>query len=208
MVKIKVCGITREEDAELLVGLGVDAMGFNFYEKSPRWISLEQARTLSAYVVGRVLRVGVFVNESRARVRELIDGVGLDVLQFHGAEDDADCASFGLPYLKAVRVRGPVDGVALQARFPNACALLLDTHVEDLPGGTGKAFDWSYWPETSNGKFMLAGGLTPDNVRGAIETVAPWGVDVSGGVEGTTRGQKDAERVARFVEEVRHVEPR
>ncbi len=208
MVQIKVCGITREVDAELLIGLGVEAMGLNFYAESPRRISPEQAQTLSQYVGGRLLCVGVFVNESRVRVRELIDDVGLDVLQFHGDEYDAHCASFGLPYLKAVRVDGPVDGAALQMQYPNACAILLDTYVAGRPGGTGKAFDWSYWPQACEGKFILAGGLAPDNVRSAIDLVAPWGVDVSGGVEGSTRGQKDPERVARFVKEVRDVESR
>lgn len=208
MVQIKVCGITREVDAELLIGLGVEAMGLMFNAHSRRRISAELARTLCQYVGGRMLCVGVFVNESRARVRELVDGVGLDVLQFHGNEDDAHCASFGVPYLKAVRVDGPVDGPALQMRYPNACAILLDTYVTGVPGGTGKAFDWTYWPQADQGKFVLAGGLAPDNVRGAIELVAPWGVDVSGGVEGSTPGHKDSDRVARFVEEVRDVEPR
>jgi len=202
-VKIKICGITRAEDAETLIRLRVDAMGLVFYEPSPRYVNRHVAEALSRIAESRVLRVGVFVDASQSIVQTLIDEVGLDALQFQGSEGPAYCASFGLPYLKAVRVSGPVDHKALERRFAAARALLLDASVPGLPGGTGHRFDWNQWPVKPSLNYMLAGGLTPRNVHAAIDRLQPWGVDVSSGVEGDTKGVKEAHRVQRFVEEVR-----
>jgi len=205
-VTIKVCGITRLEDAETVARLGVDALGFMFYEPSPRYVRPDAARILSQTVQGEVTRVGVFVNAPRATVEQLIESVGLDVLQFHGAETEAYCASFGLPYLKAFRVNGAIDQKAMEATYSSALAILLDTAAPGLPGGTGECFDWRQWPQPSTHNYMLAGGLTPGNVRSAVEQLRPWGVDVSTGVESQVKGIKDADKMSRFVQEVRNAE--
>ena len=198
-LKIKICGITRAEDLDVLMHLEVDAVGLMFAQRSPRRLALEDARRLSAQAQGRIARVGVFADAEPAAVRAAIDDVGLDVLQFHGQEDAAYCASFDLPYLKAVRVSGAVDEAALRRRHPNACALLLDAG----PGGGGKAFDWRHWPAEPSGPCMLAGGLGPSNVGRAVRSLRPWGVDVSSKVEGARKGIKDAGKMTEFVTEAR-----
>lgn len=205
-VTIKICGITRVQDAEALLHLPVDALGLVFYEPSPRYVSGDTARELSRVVAGQMLRVGVFVDAPRARVQGLIERVGLDALQFQGAESPAFCASFGLPYLRALRVSGAMDHGHLEKRYAQALAILLDAAVPGRVGGTGQAFDWNQWPERPSLNYMLAGGLTPDNVRGAIERLRPWGVDVSSGVESGVQGIKEAGKMRRFVEEVRRAE--
>ncbi len=205
-VKIKICGITRVQDAEALVRLHVDALGLVFYEPSPRYVNRETASELSRVVAGRMLRIGVFVDAPGATVRSLIEGVGLDALQFQGGESPAFCASFGLPYLKALRVSGPIDHRGLEQRYARALAILLDASVPGLAGGTGHSFDWRQWPERPALNYMLAGGLTPGNVRAAVERLRPWGVDVSSGVESGVKGSKEAGKMQRFVEEVRRAE--
>ena len=205
-VKIKICGITRAEDAEALVRLGVDAIGLNFYEPSPRYVRPHYARELSRAVEGEMMRVGVFVDAPAATVQEAVEKVGLDVLQFQGAETPAYCASFGLPYMRAVRVRGTVDQEAMETRYSQALAILLDASVPGLRGGTGHRFDWNQWPERPGLNYMLAGGLTPENVRRAVERLRPWGVDVCTGVESSVKGIKEPDRMSRFVEEVRRAE--
>lgn len=205
-VKIKICGITRVADAEALVGLGVDALGLMFYEPSSRYVNRDSARELSRAVAGRILRVGVFVDALRATVQSAIDHVGLDVLQFQGAETPAFCASFGLPYLRALRVTGRVDHQDLEKRYAQALAILLDASVPGLAGGTGHRFDWNQWPERPGLNYMLAGGLTPDNVCAAVQRLQPWAVDVSSGVESEVKGIKDSGKMRRFVEEVRRAE--
>ena len=205
-VKIKICGITRAEDAETLVRLGVDAIGLNFYEPSPRYVSPHDARELAQAVEGEVMRVGVFVDAPAATVQDAVEQVGLDVLQFQGAETPAYCASFGLPYMRAVRVRGTVDQEAMETNYSQALAILLDASVPGLRGGTGHRFDWDQWPERPGLNYMLAGGLTPENVRGAVERLRPWGVDVCTGVESPVKGIKEPGRMSRFVEEVRRAE--
>ena len=205
-VKIKICGITRVEDAETLVGLGVDALGLMFYEPSSRYVNRDSARELSRAVAGRILRVGVFVDALRTTVQSAIDHVGLDVLQFQGAETPAFCASFGLPYLRALRVAGRLDHQDLEKRYAQALAIMLDASVPGLAGGTGHRFDWNQWPQRPGLNYMLAGGLTPDNVRAAVQRLQPWAVDVSSGVESEVKGIKDSGKMRRFVEEVRRAE--
>ena len=205
-VKIKICGITRPDDAETLVRLGVDVLGLVFYEPSPRYVNPDAARELARAVAGEVQRVGVFVDAPAAAVRRTIERVGLDALQFQGAETRAYCASFGLPWLRAIRVRGTVDHAAMESAYSGALAILLDASVAGLPGGTGHRFDWQQWPERPGVNYMLAGGLTPENVRGAVQRLRPWGVDVSTGVEGPVKGIKEAGKMSRFVDEVRRAE--
>ncbi len=197
-LKIKICGITRTQDLAVLMRLEVDAVGLMFAERSPRRLSLDDARRLSEQARGRVLRVGVFADAEPAAVRAAIGQVELDLLQFHGQEDAGYCGAFGLPYLKAVRVGGKVDEATLRRRHPDACALLLDAGA-----GAGKAFDWQHWPSAASGPCVLAGGLSPHNVGRAVRQLRPWGVDVSSGVEGARKGIKDAGKMMQFVAEAR-----
>ena len=198
-LKIKICGITRAEDLEVLVRLKVDAVGLMFVERSPRRLDIEDARRLSELARGRIARVGVFADAAPAAVQAAIDEVGLDVLQFHGQEDAAHCSAFGLPYLKAMQVRGAVDESALRQRYADACALLLDAGA----GGGGEPFDWQHWPAEPSGPCVLAGGLAPDNVGRAVRRLRPWGVDASTGVEGAAKGIKDERKMTEFVTEAR-----
>jgi phosphoribosylanthranilate isomerase len=202
ITKVKVCGITRLEDADAVVAAGADALGMNFAEVSRRRIDIERARHIAEHVSGAVCRVGLFVDAPAEAVRRVMDSVPLDVLQFHGDEAGAWCAQFGVRYWKAVRVRGPVDIAALEADHPEAEALLLDAYVPAQPGGTGQRFDWALWPRPGRLPLILAGGLDPDNVADAVRRLSPWGVDVCGGVEGDRPGVKDAGKIRHFVAEV------
>jgi phosphoribosylanthranilate isomerase len=203
--KVKICGIARPEDVRCVVDAGADALGLNFVQHSPRFIPPGLAREISAEVAGSVSRVGLFVDADAAEVEAVLRDVELDVLQFHGDEPGSYCEAFGVKYMKATRVRGPVDVAGLEAEYPNACCLLLDAFVPGLAGGTGVRLDLACWPERGAKPLVLAGGLTPDNVAEAIRAVRPFGVDVSSGVEGEVKGHKDPERVRKFVSEVRRV---
>lgn len=200
---VKVCGITRSADAEVVVAAGVDALGLVFTEHSPRQIAADAAAEIAQQVAGRVTRVGLFVDASAAEVEATLRMVELDLLQFHGAETAQFCGSFGLPYMKALRVRERVEIAEVEAAYADACCLLLDAYVPGQPGGTGQTFDWSLWPQHSAKSLVLAGGLHPDNVAGAIRRTRPYAVDVSGGVEGAVKGEKDADKIFRFVKEVK-----
>jgi phosphoribosylanthranilate isomerase len=200
--RIKICGITREQDADAVVRAGADALGLNFVRSSPRYVEVEVAAAIARQVRGRIARVGLFVDAGAAEVRQILAQVELDLLQFHGDEPGAFCRQFGLPYLKAIRVREALALAVLEAEYADACCLLLDAHVIGQAGGTGQRFDWSLWPADSRLPLVLAGGLTPDNVAAAVERLHPWGVDVSGGVEGTRKGEKDPDRIRHFIEEV------
>jgi phosphoribosylanthranilate isomerase len=202
ITKVKICGITRLDDADAVVAAGADAVGLNFAEVSRRRIAVDQARRIAQHVAGAVCRVGLFVNTPADAVRRVLDSVPLDVLQFHGDESGAWCAQFGVRYWKTVRVRGAVDVAALEAEHVRAEALLLDAYVPAQPGGTGRRFDWSLWPQPGRLPLILAGGLDPENVGDAVSRLDPWGVDVCGGVEGDRPGVKDAEKIRRFVAEV------
>ena len=189
-------------DALVAAEAGADAIGLVFYGKSPRAVSIVQAREIVAALPPFVTTVGLFVNASRCEIDETLDAVALDVLQFHGDETPAECARFHRPWYKALRVRAGDDIRAEVARYVGARAVLLDTFVEGVPGGTGEMFDWSLVPEDLPAPVILAGGLTPQNVRQAIERVRPFAVDVSGGVE-LRKGIKDPARVREFVAQVR-----
>lgn len=201
--RIKICGVTRLEDAAAAARAGADALGLNFAAISPRRVALPAAAGIARAVAGTLTRVGVFVDPEAADVRRVLDAVELDVLQFHGSEPEAFCAAFDLPYLKAHRIAAPVDAEVLRRDHPGACCHLLDAYMSGRPGGTGQRFDWGYWPTGTDLKLVLAGGLTPDNVVEAIRATRPFAVDVSGGVEAGRKGIKDAERIERFVAAVR-----
>lgn len=201
--RIKICGISRPEDADAVVEAGADALGLNFARQSARYVALDRAAAIADRVRGRVTRVGLFVDPAPEEVARVLDAVELDVLQFHGDEPGEFCRSFGVPYLKALRVRKAPDMTALAAEYQGACCLLLDAYVAGQAGGTGQRFDWTLWPKRSTLPLVLAGGLTPGNVAAAVRRLEPWGVDVSGGVEGERRGEKDPERIRAFVAEVK-----
>lgn len=185
---------------------GADAIGLVFYANSPRVVDIRRAREIVEALPPFLTVVGLFVDASRYEVEHILDAVALDVLQFHGDEEPADCAGFHRPWFKALRVSLGHDIGAAAARYAaaGASALLLDTYVAGVPGGTGTRFDWSLIPDDLPKPLILAGGLTCDNVVDAIAQVHPYAVDVSGGVE-LSKGIKSAEKVRAFVQRVRSV---
>ena len=205
MTRIKICGITRVEDALAAAACAADAIGLVFYEPSPRHVSIAQAGRLVAALPPFVSVVGLFVDAPAALVREVLAQVPLDLLQFHGAENPEYCAQFGRPYLKAIRVKCGVDLLQCAADFSGAKALLLDAHVEGLPGGTGVCFDWQLIPPGLPCTVILSGGLDAENVAAAILQVRPYAVDVSSGVE-LSKGIKSAAKIAALVNEVKRVQ--
>ena len=203
--RVKICGITRPEHAHAAAGAGADAIGLVLYEPSPRYVTRAQARAVCAALPPLVSIVGVLVNPAPREIEAAVDALPVDLLQFHGEEPPELCAGAGKPYVKAVRVRSRADVVDAAARYPDARALLLDAPHDTLWGGTGKRFDWSEVPGDVDRPLVLAGGLTPENVAGAIRRVRPFAVDVSGGVE-RAPGEKDPGRMERFVREVNGVD--
>ena len=201
--RIKICGLTRVEDVEAALAAGVDAIGLVLYPESPRHVTIEQAAALCRDIPPFVTVVGLFVNASRAQVHRVIEAVPLNLLQFHGDETVDQCEGFGLPYLRAARVRPGVDLLEFASQFPSARALLLDTWTPAY-GGSGESFDWSLVPASCPLPVILSGGLTPDNVAEAIRRVRPVAVDVSSGVE-SAKGIKDAIKIRAFVSAVRGV---
>lgn len=200
--RIKICGITREQDIRAVANSGADALGLVFYEKSPRHVGVDQAAKLAHAVPPFVTVVGLFVNPSVDYVREVLAKVPLDVLQFHGEESPEFCGQFGRPYLKAIRVKPGVDLVQCAASYRTAQSLLLDAYVEGTQGGTGESFDWALIPQKLPLPVILSGGLHAGNVAEAIRQVRPYAVDVSSGVE-ASKGIKDAAKIAAFVSEVK-----
>jgi phosphoribosylanthranilate isomerase len=195
--RIKICGLTREEDVRAAVSAGADAIGFVFYPPSPRFVSFERAAELARLIPPFVTTVGLFVNAGRDYVENALEAVPLQVLQFHGDETEADCVGYGLPYIKAGRMRPGLDLLKYAASFPCAQGLLLDAFVEGYGGG-GETFDWSLIPSGLPLPLILSGGLHAGNVAEAVRCVQPWAVDVSSGVE-TAKGIKDADRITEFV---------
>lgn len=199
--RVKICGITRAEDARAAYGAGADAIGLVFYAPSPRVVSIEQAETIAASVGPFIALVGLFVNPSADEVRKVLKRVRLDRLQFHGDESEDFCRQFGIPYIKALRVKPDADLATLALQYSSAAGILLDSYKPGVPGGTGEVFDWEQIPASLRSGVIVAGGLTPGNVRAAINSVRPAAVDVSGGVE-TAPGIKSAEKIQAFVEAV------
>ncbi len=201
-VRSKICGITRIEDALAAAEAGADAIGLVFYAKSPRAVSVQQARAIIAALPPFVTTVGLFVDASPCELGEILDAVPLDLLQFHGDETPVYCDGWRRPYIKALRVK-PGDDIGAQIdAYAGARGVLLDTFVPGVPGGTGEAFDWSLVPQAASKPIILAGGLTPENVAAAIAQVRPYAVDVSGGVE-ASKGIKDGDKIKRFMQAVK-----
>jgi phosphoribosylanthranilate isomerase len=200
-VRIKICGITNVEDALDAIEAGADALGFVFHRDSPRYVEPEAARQIVLRLPPLVLTVGVFVNAEQKVVRDLMDRCGLTLAQLHGDEPSAYCETLGRPALKAVRLRSRRDFLAISELLGRAQVrgILVDACSEQAYGGTGVRADWELAAEAAKvGPVVLAGGLTSENVREAIRTVRPYGVDVSSGVE-RSPGKKDAVKVRDFI---------
>ncbi len=204
-VRIKICGITRPEDALAAARHGADALGLVFYPGSPRAVSIETARGITDCLPPFICKVGLFVNAAENEVQAVLDNVNLDLLQFHGTETPEACRRYGKPFIKAIRMQDNVDPAAVAGRYADASGVLLDSYVEGMEGGTGQPFDWSRIPSKFSHPLILAGGLNASNVARAIQQVRPYAVDVSGGVE-LTKGIKDEMKIAEFIREVRHAE--
>lgn len=202
--RVKICGITRLEDAEAAARAGADAVGLVFYPPSPRCLTIDQARRLRQGLAPFVSSVALFVNPSQAEVERVLVGVRPDLLQFHGEESPQFCGGFGVPWLKAGRVRQGLDLIEYLRPFAAASGWLLDAWVEAY-GGIGARFDWSLVPPRLERPVVLSGGLSAENVGNAIRSVRPWAVDVSTGVE-SAKGIKDAARIAAFIAEVRNAD--
>ncbi len=202
--RVKVCGITRADDALAAADLGADAIGLVFYPPSPRAVDIGQARNIVRAVPPFVTVVALFVNPSAEDVAAVLRAIPTDLLQFHGSEAPQDCLRFGRPYIKAIPMRHDADLTRSARDYESARALLLDTYKEGVPGGTGSRFDWSMIPDDVGKPVILAGGLTVENVASAIRQVRPYAVDVSGGVE-ASKGIKDARKIAAFIREVNSV---
>lgn len=202
---VKICGVTRSEDALTAARAGAHAIGMIFYPKSSRLVAPEVAAGIVKGLPPFVTPVALFVDQPAAEIARVIETVRPQLLQFHGEEAADFCRSFGLPYIKAVRVRAGVDLLQYARQYPDAKGVLLDAFVEGSHGGTGSAFDWSLIPREFPLPLILAGGLDPDNVGEAVRQVRPWAVDVSSGVE-ATKGIKDAAKVAAFIRGVRNAD--
>jgi phosphoribosylanthranilate isomerase len=215
--RVKICGITRVPDGLAAAQAGADAIGLVFWSGTPRVVTLAQARAIADALPPFVSKVALFVDPSPEEVNAVLAAVPIDVLQFHGNESAALCAGFGLPWLKALPVKEGGDLLEYAARYEGAAGLVFDSHVPgDLPGGTGRAFDWSRLAPAVRAQLpapiVLSGGLDPANVVDAIRAVRPWAVDVSSGVEERgpdgkpRRGLKDAARIAAFIDGVRNAD--
>jgi len=200
--RIKICGITRPEDAIAAADAGVDAIGLVFYPPSPRAVEPEAARAIVWALPPFVTATGLFLDADRERIDAVLSAVPLGLLQFHGREDAAFCRSFDRPYIKAVGMADGGDPAEVARAWPDAAGLLADSHSPGEAGGTGKRFPWDRLAGERDYRLILAGGLDPDNVCSAVRTVRPDAVDVSSGVE-QSPGCKDAARIQRFIEEVR-----
>lgn len=201
--RVKICGITRVEDALAAARLGAHAIGLVFYAGSPRAVTPAQARIIIDALPPFVMTVGLFVNADAQTVRATVAAAPVQLLQFHGDETPEFCGGFALPYLRAVRVRAGIDLLQYAREFRAAKGLLLDAWVEGARGGTGAVFDWSLIPRDLPAPVVLSGGLNPDNVEQAVRRVRPWAVDVSSGVE-SAKGIKDARKMEAFMTGVRN----
>lgn len=200
--RVKICGITRAEDALAAAALGVDAIGLVFYDKSPRNVSIEQAATICRQMPAFVTTVALFLDAEHALVNQVLASVPVDLLQFHGSEAADFCEQFSRPYIKALGMENTAqqDLIARSRAYTSARGLLLDSHAPGAAGGTGETFDWDSIPALDK-PLILAGGLTVSNVAAAISSAHPWAVDVSSGVE-LQKGIKSVDLMSAFMQEV------
>jgi phosphoribosylanthranilate isomerase len=200
--RVKICGITRSEDARSAIGYGADAIGLVFFEGSPRHVPLEQARRITAAVAPFVTVVGLFVDASPSGIRHVLENVPLALLQFHGHESNDDCSGYGLPFIKSVAMKPDTDLCEQIRAYPDAAGILLDAWQPQSHGGGGQTFDWTQVPHDLKVPVILAGGLTATNIAAAIRQVRPYAVDVSSGVE-SGKGIKSAGMISAFMKGVR-----
>lgn len=202
--RVKICGITRVEDAQMVVNAGADAIGLVFYAKSPRFVTNEQAAEISRVIPAFVTRVALFMDADRLTIRSVLEQVDIDLIQFHGSEEVTFCEQFDRPYIKALGMKTAEHDIEyLQSnaeKYHSAKALLLDAHAPGEAGGTGETFDWTAIGQVAK-PVILAGGLTPTNVRRAIDIVHPYAVDVSSGVE-SAPGIKDKDKLTAFMQQL------
>tara|TARA_B110000008_G_scaffold100713_1_gene103438 strand:+ start:1094 stop:1717 length:624 start_codon:yes stop_codon:yes gene_type:complete len=198
ITKVKFCGITNLQDAISAAELGADALGFVFYPKSPRFISPKNAKEIIKKLPPFISMVGLFVNQSKSEVEEVIKGCPLNLLQFHGDENESFCKQYNLPYIKAISMKSDVDLLECIQEYNSAKALLLDTFSKVARGGSGEVFDWKMIPPNTLKPIIVAGGLTPDNVQTLLEVISPYGVDVSSGIE-INKGLKDYKLMKKFI---------
>lgn len=202
MLRIKICGITNLEDALAAIEYGTDALGFVFYPGSPRAITPDRARAIITQLPPFVTIVGVFVNEDKMRLEQIVRRTGIDIIQLHGSEPPEYCANLGKKIIKAIRVKELIDLEPL--KHYRVSAFLLDTYSPNAIGGTGLIFNWEIAVEAKRfGNIILAGGLNPENVEDAVKIVQPYGVDVASGVEGSEKGKKDYKKLRLFIEKAR-----
>ncbi|MFL2530245.1 MAG: phosphoribosylanthranilate isomerase [Porticoccaceae bacterium] len=197
-VRVKICGITSAEQALMAQKSGADAIGLVIYEKSPRYVDIEQAKDIRAVISKSTLAIALLVNPSESLVKQVITQVKPDYIQFHGDETPEFCQQFNFPFIRAVRMRDGLDIDGEVAAYKADGGFLFDAWSDDLYGGTGHRFDWSRLPSTTDYKLILAGGLNPNNVAEAVAKTSPYMVDVSGGVEASP-GIKDPEKVEAFI---------
>jgi len=200
--RIKICGLTRPDDAAQAAALGADAVGLVFYPPSSRAVDVTTALAIVAELPPFVTATALFLDPDRARVEQVLARIPVGLLQFHGSESAAFCDSFARPWIKAQGMAGGGDPAAFAAQYRGARAILVDGHPPGAPGGSGTCVDWNRLPVERSYRLILAGGLTPDNVATAVRQVRPDAVDVSSGVE-TAKGCKDAQLMRQFIEEVR-----
>jgi phosphoribosylanthranilate isomerase len=199
--RVKICGITRLQDAKSAIEAGASALGFVFYAPSPRYVDPLKAQEIISKLPPFITTTALFVNETAENVNAISELIQTDLLQFHGDESNAYCRQFNRPFIKALRGNADVDITQAYADYPNARALLVDTFVKGVPGGTGAAFNWPLIPEALRQHIILAGGLDPGNVASAIRQIRPYAVDVSGGLE-AEKGLKCAAKIIKFMSEV------
>jgi len=202
---VKICGITRVEDALAAAHSGAHAIGLIFHAGSPRLVSHDMARSIVDALPAFITPVALFVDARPEDIERVIATVKPQLLQFHGDESPEFCSRFALPYIKAIKVRPGVDLLQYARRYRTAKGLLLDAFVDGSHGGTGSTFDWALIPDQLPLPLILAGGLHQDNVADAIRRVRPWAVDVSSGVE-AAKGIKDAAKVAAFIRGARNAD--
>ena len=206
--RVKICGISTLETAQQVCDAGADAIGLVFYEKSPRNVSISQAKQICDALPPFVNCVGLFLDPSREFVDQVLREVKLDLLQFHGLETAEFCDSFSRPYIKAIGMKGistEAEFSKITEQYENAKGFLVDSHASGKAGGTGKAFDWKNVPQMQQKPIILAGGLNPENIGDALQQLNLYGVDLSSGVE-SQAGVKDPEKIKQLMNEVYRVQ--
>ncbi len=199
--RVKICGLKTVDMARKAIYHGADAIGLVFYPPSPRFVDIQTAAEIVNSVPAFVTCVGLFVNAEQEEIKKTVELTGINLLQFHGNECPDYCAGFDFPYIKALRMKDDIDLMREREKYSKAVGLLLDTYKPGSPGGTGESFNWDRIPDSLRSEIILAGGLDPENIRSAIETVRPYAVDVSGGVE-SEKGVKSADKIQKFMRSV------